>query len=106
MSASTPSLRSDLPPIAGRSTKEWQAADAAHFLHPFTDHQALATKGVRVITRGEGIYVWDSEGQRILDAIAAGNGAEAQQAMQDHIEAATRRVGLRVEPAPFLQLPS
>jgi putrescine aminotransferase len=25
---------------------------------------------VRVITRGEGIYVWDSEGQRILDAMS------------------------------------
>ena len=22
---------------AGRTTKEWQAADAAHYLHPFTD---------------------------------------------------------------------
>jgi putrescine aminotransferase len=55
---------------ASRSTKEWQAADAAHLLHPFTDHQALAKKGVRIITRGEGVYVWDSEGQRILDAMS------------------------------------
>ena len=53
MTANTPPLRTDLPPFATRSTREWQAADAAHFLHPFTDHQALAAKGVRVITRGE-----------------------------------------------------
>jgi putrescine---pyruvate transaminase len=58
------------PPFAGRTTGEWQAADAAHFLHPFTDHQALANKGARVITRGEGVYVWDSEGVRILDAMS------------------------------------
>jgi len=51
-------------------TAELQALDAAHYLHPFTDHQALAAKGVRVITHGEGIYVWDSEGQRLLDAMS------------------------------------
>ena len=27
------------------STTEWQQLDAAHFLHPFTDFQALAAKG-------------------------------------------------------------
>jgi putrescine aminotransferase len=53
-----------------RSTRDWQAADASHFLHPFTDHQALASKGVRVITRCEGLYVWDSEGQRLFDAMS------------------------------------
>jgi putrescine aminotransferase len=63
-------LRPGPSALAGRSTLEWQAADAAHFLHPFTDHQALATHGVRVITRGEGVYVWDSEGVRILDAMS------------------------------------
>jgi len=53
-----------------RTTAEWQALDAAHFLHPFTDFQALAGKGSRVITRADGIYLWDSEGQRILDAMS------------------------------------
>ena len=38
-----------------------QALDSAHFLHPFTDHQDLATRGARVITRADGIYIWDSE---------------------------------------------
>ena len=28
-----------------RSTADWQAADAAHFLHPFTDFKALSAKG-------------------------------------------------------------
>ncbi|MEY4749161.1 MAG: putative aminotransferase [Pseudomonadota bacterium] len=53
-----------------RSTASWQAADAAHFLHPFTDFQALARKGSRVITRGDNIYIWDSEGARLLDAMS------------------------------------
>jgi len=51
-------------------TKAIQALDSAHFLHPFTDHEGLAGKGARVITRAENIYVWDSEGQKILDAMS------------------------------------
>jgi len=47
-----------------------QALDSAHFLHPFTDYKDLATRGARIITRGEGIYVWDSEGARLLDAMS------------------------------------
>ena len=53
-----------------RSTQEWQAADARHFLHPFTDTKSLAAKGARIITHAEGIYVWDSEGHKILDAMS------------------------------------
>ena len=53
-----------------RSTASWQAADTAHFLHPFTDFQALAAKGSRIISRAEGIYLWDSEGHKILDAMS------------------------------------
>lgn len=44
--------------------------DAAHYMHPFTDHAALAAKGVRVMVRGEGIYLWDSEGNKILDGMS------------------------------------
>ncbi|MFO1056893.1 MAG: aspartate aminotransferase family protein [Dongiaceae bacterium] len=52
------------------STAEWQALDRAHHIHPFTDHAALARIGSRIIVRGDGAYVWDSEGERILDAFA------------------------------------
>jgi putrescine aminotransferase len=51
-------------------TRAIQALDAAHYLHPFTDHADLARIGARVITHGEGIYVWDSEGKQILDAMS------------------------------------
>ncbi|WP_428424007.1 aspartate aminotransferase family protein [Methylibium sp.] len=53
-----------------RTTQDWQAADAAHFLHPFTDFDALAKKGSRIIERAENIYLWDSEGHKILDAMS------------------------------------
>ena len=55
---------------AQRSTEQWQAADAAHFLHPFTDFKALAGKGSRIITRADNIYLWDSEGRKVLDAMS------------------------------------
>ena len=52
------------------STREIQALDSAHFIHPFTDHGDLATRGARVIERAEDIYIWDSEGQRMLDGMS------------------------------------
>jgi putrescine aminotransferase len=51
-------------------TREIQALDSAHFLHPFTDFKDLNGRGARVMTRAEDIYVWDSEGNRVLDAMS------------------------------------
>ncbi|KAA0913289.1 aspartate aminotransferase family protein [Aquicoccus porphyridii] len=51
-------------------TKELQALDAAHHMHPFTAGNELAEKGVRVITRANGVTLTDSEGNEILDAMA------------------------------------
>jgi putrescine aminotransferase len=51
-------------------TRALQAADSAHYLHPSTDHKLLAQSGSRIIVRGDGIYIWDSEGHRILDAMS------------------------------------
>ncbi len=51
-------------------TVRLQESDRCHHLHPFTDYKQLAQKGTRVITRAEGIYLWDSDGRRLLDAMA------------------------------------
>ena len=51
-------------------TKDLQALDAAHHMHPFTEDAALAKKGARIITRGKGVYLTDSEGHEILDGMA------------------------------------
>jgi putrescine aminotransferase len=51
------------------TTAEWQALDRRH-IHPFTDHAGLHKIGSRVITRAEGAYLYDSEGQKLLDAFA------------------------------------
>jgi putrescine---pyruvate transaminase len=51
-------------------TSDWQSADVAHHLHPFTDHAQLRKIGTRIITRAEGSYLIDSDGNRLLDAFA------------------------------------
>jgi len=51
-------------------TRHWQALDAAHHVHPFSDTAALNKEGVRVVTRGEGVYLWDSEGHKIIDGMS------------------------------------
>jgi putrescine aminotransferase len=52
------------------TTAAWRESDAAHHLHPFSNHRTLAQDGSRIIVRGEGCYIWDSEGARILDGMA------------------------------------
>ncbi len=52
------------------TTKDIQAIDSAHYMHPFTDHKSLAAKGARIITKAEGVYIWDSEGAKIFDAMS------------------------------------
>ena len=51
-------------------TAHWQELDRAHYLHPFTDHGRLKEDGARVVTRAEGVYVWDTDGKRIIDGLA------------------------------------
>jgi putrescine aminotransferase len=80
-------------PSTARTTAQWQAADAAHFLHPFTDFQALAKKGSRIVTRADNIYLWDSDGHKILDAMSGlwcVNVGYGQRAL---IDAATKQLG-------------
>lgn len=53
------------------SGADWRALDTRHHLHPFTDTRALAAEGgSRIITRGEGVWLWDADGNRILDGMA------------------------------------
>ena len=52
------------------NTLEWQKLDSAHYLHPFTDFKQLAAKGARIVTRAEGVYIYTSEGEKILDGMS------------------------------------
>uniref|UniRef100_UPI003D116DDF aspartate aminotransferase family protein n=1 Tax=Roseibium sp. TaxID=1936156 RepID=UPI003D116DDF len=51
-------------------TKALQALDAAHHWHPFSDMKSLNEEGSRVITSADGVWLSDSEGNRIMDGMA------------------------------------
>ncbi|RQR61463.1 aspartate aminotransferase family protein [Burkholderia sp. Bp9125] len=53
-----------------RTTAEYRALDAAHHIHPFSDMGALNRAGSRVIVKADGVYLWDSDGNKIIDGMA------------------------------------
>ncbi len=81
----------------GRTTADWQRADAAHYLHPFTDFGALAKKGSRVMVRADNVYLWDSDGQKIFDAMSGLWCVNVGYGQRELIDAATRQL----ETLPF-----
>ena len=74
------------------ATAVWRESDRRHHLHPFTDHKVLGEKGVRIITRGDGVYLWDSEGERLLDAMAGLWCVNIGYGRRELIDAATRQL--------------
>jgi putrescine aminotransferase len=50
--------------------ERWQDLDRRHYLHPFTDHRELGARGTRLIERGEGVYIHEASGHRLLDAMS------------------------------------
>ena len=78
--------------VTTRTTQEWQAADAAHYLHPFTDFKSLASKGSRVIVSADNIYLLDSDGHRILDAMSGLWCVNVGYGRRELIDAATKQM--------------
>ena len=52
-------------------TRRWIEADQAHCWHPFTRQADWCARGHEplVLVRGEGSWLWDSEGWRYLNGI-------------------------------------
>ncbi len=57
------------PPATARANSD-HARDIAHVLHPYTDARAHETAGPVIISRGEGVRVWDDNGKVYIDAAA------------------------------------
>ncbi|MBT1065404.1 aminotransferase class III-fold pyridoxal phosphate-dependent enzyme [Bowmanella sp. Y26] len=53
-----------------KTLQEWQAADAAHHLHPFTNQADINRKGSRVISHAQGAYIFEANGHRLLDGMS------------------------------------
>jgi putrescine aminotransferase len=63
-------LETDIMTYQNFSLAQLRQIDAAHHLHPFTDHKDLRAAGARVITHAKGPFIYDSEGNEILDGMA------------------------------------
>lgn len=66
--------------------------DAAHHLHPYTEPRALEREGPLVVTRGEGVYVYDESGRRYLEAMSGLWCASLGFSEQRLVAAATRQL--------------
>ncbi|RKE83346.1 aspartate aminotransferase family protein [Rhizobium sp. AG855] len=74
------------------STAEIRRLDAAHHLHPFTNTRELNARGARVITQSSGVYLHDSEGNRILDGMSGLWCVNAGHGRRDIIDAVSRQL--------------
>lgn len=50
--------------------EEYSGADGRHVWHPYTRRSA-AEKGLPLVTRAEGVYLFDADGNRYLDAVSS-----------------------------------
>ncbi|MEL0022980.1 MAG: aspartate aminotransferase family protein [Alphaproteobacteria bacterium] len=74
------------------STKEWKQLDSAHHMAPFTDYGEQRKHGARIITHAEGHYIFDSDGNRILDGMAGLWCVNVGYGRSELVDAATRQM--------------
>jgi len=51
-------------------TAQLRRLDQAHHLHPFTNLSKYRQEGGRIITRAEHVYIYDSDGHKMLDGMS------------------------------------
>jgi len=52
------------------NTADLVAKDKAHLLHPVSNLKQVRESGPLVLARGEGVYLWDTDGKQYIDAFA------------------------------------
>jgi len=90
-------------------TERLLALDLAHVLHPVTNLHRHAKTGPLILTKGDGIHVWDSSGKRYIDGFAGlwninvGHGraelAEAARAQMSQLAFAPNFFGIATPPS-------
>ena len=78
--------------IKKRSREEWQELDKQHYLHPFTNHKELHAQRSRIISRADGVYIFDADGNRMLDGMSGLWCVNAGYGRQELIDAATKQL--------------
>jgi len=78
--------------IEKRSRSEWEDLDRDHYLHPFTDHKDLGAKKSRIITRADGVYIFDADDNKILDGMSGLWCVNAGYGREELVEAAANQL--------------
>jgi len=78
--------------IEKRSREDWQELDKNHHLHPFTDHKDLHKRRSQIITRAEGVYIYDADDKKILDGMSGLWCVNAGYGRQEIIDAAAEQM--------------
>jgi putrescine aminotransferase len=78
--------------IQSRTRAEWQDLDRDHYLHPFTDHKDLGRKKSRIIARADGVYIFDVDGNKILDGMSGLWCVNTGYGREELVSAATRQL--------------
>lgn len=63
-------MNSVLKPEMDRSNRSLVEIDRDHLIHPVSSFRGHERNGARILTSGDGMWVTDSDGQRILDGFA------------------------------------
>ena len=53
------------------NTRQYRQLDRECIWHPYTKHSVMAGEDFPVITRGKGLYLYDTDGNRWLDAVSS-----------------------------------
>ncbi len=69
------------------------ARDVAYAMHPYTNLALHEERGPTILTRGEGIYVWDDEGNKYLEGLAGLWCTALGYSEQRLIDAAVKQLG-------------
>jgi putrescine aminotransferase len=56
--------------MTSSNTESLRALDRAHHLHPFTDLHDYSEHGGRIFSRAEGVHIYDSDGNAMLDGMS------------------------------------
>ena len=73
-------------------------ADRKFVLHPFTNLSNHESEGPVIIERGEGIYIWDDQGNRLLEGMSGLWCASLGFSEQRLAEAAAKQFAMLVSP--------
>jgi adenosylmethionine-8-amino-7-oxononanoate aminotransferase len=72
--------------------KQWQRSAKDHLWMHFTRHSPFQSADMPIITKGEGIYIWDSKGRKAIDGLSGLFAVNAGHARPELAAAAAKQI--------------